>query len=67
MAILAAGAIQHMHSFDSGIHWLLMKPWMCSIWQCTPHRTATTSPWSSKLLAFDVYYFMIAFLFVAHT
>jgi hypothetical protein len=46
------------HSYDGGIQWLRVKPWiwMCSIVRFAPRRTAEL-PWQSKSPA-------IAFIFV---
>ena len=31
MTMVAAGAIQYLHSPDGNVQWLLVKPWTCSI------------------------------------
>ena len=49
MAAVGVGAIRLRHLPDSGIQWLRVKPWMCSIGRCAPCCTAA-SPWPSKLL-----------------
>ena len=61
----AAAMMQCKHSPEGGIQWLLVKPRVCSIWRCDPHRTAA-SAWQSKSPAFDVYFFVVNNFVVAH-
>ena len=60
----AAGAILRRHSPDSGIQWLPVKPWTCSIGRCAPRRTAA-SPWKSNCQRF-AFIFVVTDFIVAH-
>jgi len=57
--MVAAGAIRRRHSPDGGIQWLQVKPGMCSIGRCAPHRTAA-SAWQSKSPAICLHFFVVA-------
>ena len=55
----AAGTIRRRHSTDGDIQWLQVKPWMCSIGQCTPRRTAA-SAWQSKSPAICLHFLLLS-------
>ncbi len=63
MTLAAARAIWHRHSPNDGIQWLLVKPWLWLIGQCTPYCT-TASARPPKLPATEVHFFVITASFV---
>ena len=49
LSMATAGGIWCIHLPDGGIQWLLVKLGMCSIRQCTLHRTTAFAWWSISL------------------